>query len=109
MFFAYLFFALLIYFAWQILKVVLRIRRLQRNQRTVFEQMFGGTPFGASGRHQSPAAPKQRKRYGPKDGEYVKFEEINVTQTTTTVTDDKGQKTVYSETQIEDAEWEEIS
>lgn len=106
MFLVYLFLALLIYFGWQILKVVLRIRRLQRDQRTVFEQMFGGTPYG--GRKQPPQPQKRPKRYGPKDGEYVIFEEIAVTQTSTTVTDDTGEKTVYTETQIEDAEWEEM-
>ncbi len=108
MIFELLFFALLFYFGWQILKVVLRIRRLQRDSRAAFEQMFGGMPNAASGARKPEAPQKPRKRYGPKDGEYVKFEEINITQSTTTVTDDKGQKTQYTETQIEDVEWEEL-
>lgn len=50
-----------------------------------------------------------KKKIDPSVGEYVSFEEIRTETTTETHTTESGNKTVKTESQIEDAVWEEIS
>lgn len=83
---------------------------LKRKIRRAFGDAFDGkrTPEG-----NGPAAPVRHKKIDPSQGEYVRFEEVQVhtSETTSSVTDDVDgtrRQTVVTEEQIVDAEWEEI-
>lgn len=80
----------------------------------MYEQMYGARPNTQSQPRRSKTgwstpAPK-RKKIDPEVGEYVKFQEIEVTERSTYTTGNGKDTTVeYSaEQQVTDAEWEEI-
>ena len=55
----------------------------------------------------APAA--KPKKIGKDVGEYVAYENITVSETTTsTTTDSGGSTTVYTESRITDVEWEDV-
>lgn len=88
---------------------------LQRQARRMFN-----SAFGPQSQQQEPKkrrngwsdAPLRRKKIDPNVGEYVKFQEVEVTQDTTTVNTDADttHTTIHTtvEQQITDATWEEI-
>lgn len=108
---------------WNIIKVMWRVHQLRNNPEAFFRQVFGQQ---AQPRHDPrrerpggwSAAPARPKRYAPADGEYVRFEEITVTETSSARTHvppahDRGQGHRQPgqgrpEPRIDDADWEEI-
>lgn len=129
-----LFTILILFFAgfiiWNIIKVMWRVHQLRNNPEAFFRQVFGqqAQPRQAPRRERPggwSAAPARPKRYAPADGEYVRFEEITVTETngagspSSASTDvppareqrQSGQSTRSGhrpEPRIDDADWEEI-
>ncbi len=76
-----------------------------------FSQAFGAnfnTTSGprANSRHSDPQPQPRKKKIDPNVGEYVAFEEMTATESTTTSSN--GTRTYKATSQIEDAVWEEI-
>ncbi|MDE6271319.1 MAG: DUF4834 family protein [Muribaculaceae bacterium] len=84
--------------------------RQYRAVKRQFRQAFGGREeaAGARSRQQPDTPPVKKKKIARDVGEYVAFEEIR----TYTETDDHTEYTEYTstrvESQVEDADWEEI-
>lgn len=100
---------ILAYLLWPVVKGMMYVRDVHRNVRDAFKQAAGrgagGNTANAPGRH--------RKKKIDKDvGEYVEYEEITVASATyrETVADDvQGQRrTITSESQVVDVEWEDV-
>ena len=88
-----------------------RMRKMQDNMRQAYEQTYGSqTNAGANGRtaDSRSAAGRRGKRIDPSVGEYVQFEEIIEDTAATVETDAAGNTTVTTESQIEDAVWEDV-
>ena len=98
-----------------LIRVGMAVNRVRRQQREMFNNIFGGgteSTSGNSGKNKKEnTSPKaKRKKIDANVGEYVEFEEI-----TTTVSDsestaggnNKATKTI-TEQQIVDVEWEDI-
>ncbi len=106
---------LLILLIWFIIIPIARVlwagRKVYRQYKKAAEQAAGQTsnPYhqkrkGGWGKHQH-----QKKKFDKNVGEYVDFEEINAPQPHYSATSDNTQAPHSSrESQIEDAEWEEI-
>ena len=106
-FFTYLFFAIMIYVAWTVLRFVFGIWRQTRNLRNAFHR------FNNAANSDEPTSPSERgKKFDKTYGEYVDFEEVTDANTSTSQqdadanTDDAHDFT--RESQISDAEYEEI-
>lgn len=111
--------AFLILFVWKLIQAYLIVRKAREQARKIFEQMYGGadTSQTAADREQrkpgwsTPA--ERKKKIDPEVGEYVKFQEISVAETTET-TEKSGSTTTTTTTttvveqQVIDAEWEDI-
>lgn len=84
-----------------------RLRNQYRRAQQRMNDIFGSAT--GNRRQAQPKPERKAKKIDPNVGEYVAFEEIKVSQTTT-VTDDPSTntRTVKTESQIEDAVWEEI-
>lgn len=118
-FLGFLFTAFSIWILVTVLRIIFKIYRLRRQTRKAFEQFFGAGSQGAgnrgaSSRHtapQQPAPPAKKIDHGI--GEYVHFEEIEISAETSTSASNGSSETRTSTTvveeQIVDAEWEEIS
>jgi hypothetical protein len=81
------------------------------NARRQFKQFYNtmsgdGHQNNQSRQTEQHEGPK-RKKYAPTDGEYVAFEDIEVTETRTEQDGSKQSRT-HSEQQIVDVEWEDI-
>lgn len=105
-----IFFILLILFVWFILLPALKVYRAYSNLRKQARDFFGGNPrTDKQTPHGDPSrAPKpKRKKIDPNIGEYVEFEEITVS---TTSTSENGHTTTNyrRESQVTDVEWEDI-
>lgn len=89
-----------------------RWREATRGMRDAFARASGTAADGSDKRRQPHSAPAKKKKIDPSVGEYVAFEEIHVssTESTQTRTDAAGRThtTVHTESQIEDAVWEDI-
>jgi len=91
------------------------VHRLKKQTRDMYEQMYNSTSgeqqrkeTRRKGGWSSPI--KRRKKIDPAVGEYVKFQEIKETGTSqSTPPPDRGGSTYTVESQITDAEWEEIN
>lgn len=84
-------------------------RQMQRQVRQAYGQTFGGDQR-STGRQKtkSSTTPERRgKRIDPSVGEYVEYEEIG--GAAATMSESSTADTYVSETQITDAEWEEIA
>ncbi len=91
------------------------INNFKKQSRQMYEQMYG-----TSARRQPNEKKRKpgwsnptphRKKIDPNVGEYVNFQEISVTETTSTATDPTtgDTKTTYTvEQQVTDAEWVDI-
>lgn len=108
----------LIFLIWFVIVPLLKIVGMVNKARRTFRNATGAynrTPYEASPQERkggwSTPAPR-RKRINADIGEYVKFQELELTAEeikqradgSTTYT-----RTTYSETRIEDAEWEDIT
>lgn len=89
-----------------------RMRKMQDNMRQAYEQTYGSASGAdANGRTAANAhsnSGRRGKRIDPSVGEYVQFEEIIEDTATTVETDAAGDTTVTTESQIEDAVWEDV-
>lgn len=110
-------FILILIAIWIVPKLVrgyMFVHRIRKQTRRMYEQMYnngfgqGDTPDGKnSGNNRSSGSRNQqrRKKIDPSVGEYVSFEEISDTRTTSQDT-----HTTYTvEQQVTDAEWEDIT
>ncbi|MDE5573240.1 MAG: DUF4834 family protein [Muribaculaceae bacterium] len=109
---SFFFLLLLGIFVWviviPIIKGVMLVNRVRNNARDMFNRATGRSNNGSQGKTGGNESVK-RKKIDSSVGEYVEFEEIQVTQTETQTTADGGQTTYKAESQIVDVEWEEIS
>lgn len=106
---------LLIFIVPKIIRAYLIVRNMRRQARQIFEQMYGEpNPREAADRRQSrrpgwSTPGVRKKKIDPNVGEYVKFQEISVTETSEQKTPaGSSTSTTVVEQQVTDAEWEEI-
>ncbi len=95
---------------WRVWQVSRTMHRAQRDLNDLFGQAARGTRASAQGgsaRTSQGRPATHRKKIDPDAGEYVAFEEVSV-KTTTTTTDTARGRDFCAESQIEDAEWEEV-
>ncbi|MBD5266342.1 MAG: DUF4834 family protein [Duncaniella sp.] len=116
---------IILYLLWLLLKPLLMNyarRKYQQKVNDMFNQAFGGgtgaasgNPFGSSyassaGQRNAPPRYKQgrkKKIFSRDEGEYIEFEEIEVT-TEYRYTSSSDPKYTPREPQVSDADWEEI-
>ena len=100
--------AILAYLLWPVVKGMMYVREVRRNVRDAFEQASRGGAGNAGGN----AKPRRKKKIDKDVGEYVEYEEISVASSSyrETVEDSDGSRRRVTETesQIVDAEWEEV-
>lgn len=101
--FAVLFFVFIIF---PLGKALWRGYQLHRSWKRATEG-FRNAFTGATQRNASAEPKRKRKKIDPSVGEYVAFEEISVSATETSG-DGTTTSYTYTESQIEDAVWEEI-
>lgn len=100
---------------WLFFRVIFRGYRLYRQSRNMFNQFFGAQESDPDKgkRKKEPSEPQQPpKKIDASVGEYVHFEEIEITTEQTHTVDSDGierttTKTVVEE-QVVDVEWEEL-
>ena len=90
---------------WRVWQFSSSVRKARRQMDDAMNSAFGGN--GSRPRQQQPRQQK-KKKIDPSVGEYVAFEEVSVTAEETTDSDSSQTRTVVTESQIEDAVWEEI-
>lgn len=78
--------------------------RNQMNEMASRARQAYSQSTGAYGRKENPAPPVRKKRIGADVGEYVEWEDIEVTVESTTYSPYTGE----IEEQVTDAEWEEV-
>lgn len=109
-FFKILIILLLAYLLWPLIKGLLYVRDVQRNVREAFGQASRGS--GNRGRQQESSPGRRGKKIDKDVGEYVEFEDITESSSSgysDTIKDvDVKQHNFCSESQISDAEWEDI-
>lgn len=108
---------LIILAVWLVPKLIrgyLFVHRIKKQARTMYEQMYNNNPGTQQQQRRSSRRPgwsaptQRRKKIDPEVGEYVKFQEITVTETTQQPTGDTPHTSYPIEQQITDAEWEDI-
>jgi hypothetical protein len=107
-----IFFGLLIWFLVKfiispILRVALTINRAKRQARDFFgayNNMGGREEY--YGQNQEPEQNVNKKKIDKNVGEYVEFEELSASETTTTANSTSTR--VYHESQVTDVEWEDV-
>lgn len=106
---------LIVLAVWLVPKLVrgyLFVHRLKKQARSMYEQMYNTDPQPKQQSKRRPgwSGPAQRrKKIDPSVGEYVKFQEIAVTDSTSQSDTAGSHDTTYTvEQQITDAEWEDI-
>lgn len=92
--------------------VVIPLGRIALGSYRVYRQFRRATAgLRGEGRQHSqrrePPRPKRRKKIDPDVGEYVAYEEIHTAASATAATDGST-ATFTAESQVEDAEWEEL-
>lgn len=96
-------------------RLVYRVYRVRKTFNDTMHRMYNQQQEGAArDAHQRKAGwdkpVAKRKKIGDDIGEYVKFEEITVIETNETVEKDTTDRGAYStESQITDADWEDIN
>lgn len=89
---------------WPVIRVFLAIRRATREARRAFS---GRQSTGErSHRADTSGHRKRRKVFSRNEGEYVEFEEVTVTEERKS--SNGTSKTTVKESQVEDAEWEDV-
>lgn len=95
---------------WPLLRGALFVRNARSRMRRQMEDLQRETErqqrANRPGGWETPA--HHQKKYAKTDGEYVPFQEINVQMHEETTTVNVDDSTVTVESQITDAEWEEI-
>lgn len=96
-FFGLLFLVFIGWLIYNVARIYLRVRRLQRQGQDFFNQFMGGNP-GQSGKgarkpEPDPQPKRPTKKIDPNVGEYVRFEEVSVTAEQTTATRPDGTRT----------------
>lgn len=81
-------------------------RRYRRSVRDAFEK--AARQQQEQQRQQEERERRNRKKIDPEVGEYVAFEEVKTSTRTTATTESDGSTTIRTESQIEDAVWEDI-
>lgn len=106
---------IIIFIVWPMIKVGWRIYRMQSQARQIFSQMnnarnAAAEPSQRKAGWSKPAAGK-RKKIDADTGEYVSFENIRVTseESRGSGTATESHTEFRAESQISDAEWEDIS
>lgn len=89
------------------------VRRQQQATRDFFRSMgfdTGTRPGQNKTRQQHSPAPVKKKKIEPGTGEYVKYEEISIQESTYTETRSSASQSAHiaAEQQITDVEWEDI-
>ena len=115
-FITYLFFAIMIYVAWTVLRFMFGIWRQTRNFRNTFHQFTN-----AANNTEQASSGKRNKKFAKTDGEYVDFEEVTDAQSQPSQHHDAADAAADAaadvadaaadaarESQISDAEYEEI-
>lgn len=97
---------------WQLWRIRSAYRRAQQRMNDIFNGASTGTR-PTDGRTRKAQPSRKGKKIDPDVGEYVAFEEIRTQSTSTTAdgaarTDTKTTDTVRVESQIEDADWEDL-
>lgn len=87
-----------------IIKALLMVQRLKNQARDMFNRATGRST-GDSSNHNNSQPQHPRKKIDPGIGEYVEFEEIEVTSQTQ---NDNGNVSYRTENQITDVEWEDV-
>lgn len=88
--------------------------RMYRSARKFMKNVCGtdDDDYDTSGRQKrrtEPRPDKKRKKIDPEIGEYIAFEEITVSETTSTENTSSGTGTqIKAEAQVVDIEWEDI-
>lgn len=109
--------AILTVLLWPAIRTILALRRAQKQAQQAFSQARraaqeesrrnrpGGWSAGEAG--SAPQQQPRRKKIDPSVGEYVEWEEVKVSSTTTD-SSGKSTRTTVTEEQITDVEWEEL-
>lgn len=97
---------------WQLWRIRSAYRRAQQRMNDIFNGASSG-PRPTGGRTRTAQPSRKGKKIDPDVGEYVAFEEIRTQSTSTTAdgtarTETKTTDTVRVESQIEDADWEDL-
>ena len=110
--------ALVLLFIFKAIRFIWRGVGAYKQQRSAWEQFYrqatGQEPprqkSRSKGSKEQTKPRRRRKIFTKDDGEYVEFEDIVVSETETTKTDNGTTKkrTTVTESQIVDAEWEDI-
>ncbi|MCM1449266.1 MAG: DUF4834 family protein [Clostridiales bacterium] len=108
-------FLLIILFFWFLPRILrwLMIYMVKKKTASMYEQMFGQAYNSQQQQQQRrrrggwSAPEKKRKKIDSNVGEYVQFQEVKVTETTNSSTEENTQGYTV-EQQVSDAEWEEI-
>lgn len=84
--------------------------QMERQVRQAYDRTYGGDQRGTGRQQTQSSAPPERrgKRIDPSVGEYVEYEEIEGAASAA-MSESPTTETFVSETQITDAEWEEIA
>ncbi len=93
--------------SWRVFKMQRQWQKAQQQMRDAFRNAADGTDRDTAHR-QSAQKRRPKKKIDPNVGEYVAFEEIRVTSSSSETTSADGTRTFKSESQVEDAVWEEI-
>lgn len=104
MFLGLIILALIAYLLWPVVKAMLAVREVQRNVRDA----FGRAAAGASAQSATGRPKRSRKKIDKDVGEYVEYEEIIVNHQESASHSSGGTRVTEVESQIVDAEWEEL-
>lgn len=113
-FLAFIFWVFFLWFLFLLLRAVIKGFMVYRKSRRAFESMFGQreTPGTKSKKKETAKKPSQpRKKIDPTVGEYVHYEEIEITaEEKTRTSEGNTEKTtkITVEEQIVDVQWEDI-
>ncbi len=91
---------ILIIFFWPVIKLAWRINQVRSQFNNINRE---AQRQAGQHRQQRQSAPRPRKVYTKDDGEYVDFEEVSVT-----AAEERSEVHYIPESQVSDAEWEEI-
>jgi hypothetical protein len=97
----------LAYILWPVVKGMIYVRKVQRNVRDAFEQAARGNGPASN----TAGSPRRKKKIDKDVGEYVEFEDITTASSSYSETvegPDGSRRVAESESQVVDAEWEEI-
>lgn len=110
-----LFILLFIFIIWPIIRVSWVIHKARKQARTIYEQRFGRQEGSSQTERKAGWSKPEQTRakvFKRTDGDYVQFEDIEVTTQTTTQTDADGSTSQHTTTtvdhQIIDIDWEDI-